>query len=264
MIRFWDKWNTFLQYVKYIFCSKHINGHGIHSPMVYEFASKVLFRGSKKTAYSQFKPLLKQLHSDNRQLKIIEYGGGSMAFRDKKRSVSELLKHSSVQGKYRRLLYRITNYYKPGKILEIGTSIGISTLYMAKGYSGASIDTIEGNSSLIDIAKENFRLLDIQNIVCHHGVFNEKLVDLLDKYKQFDLVFIDGNHTYEATIEHYKTIRPHVNHGLIIFDDIYWSKEMQRAWEHIKSCETCCVDLFQFGIVFVKDLLTPRQYRIRF
>ena len=56
-------------------------------------------------------------------------------------------------------------------------------------------------------------------------------------------------------IQYFDLILKHShNDTIFIFDDIYWSKGMENAWNHIKHHEksTVTIDLFFVGIVFIK------------
>jgi predicted O-methyltransferase YrrM len=259
-----DKLNTIFQYLKYVFLAKHRNGHGVHSPYIYDFVTNVLFSKNHFEEYERINQCLSKLRKSKQIVVVDEMGGGSKAFCNAEREISGLVKISSVNKKYGRLLFRIAHYYQPSSILEIGTSIGVSSMYLSCGSPKSMLYTVEGNQTLIDVAKENLKALGNQNVNFNCGLFDDILEEILPKIEKPELVFIDGNHTYEATIRYYQLIRPFVSRGMIILDDIYWSKEMQKAWQEICLKETVSIDLFQFGIIILEEQLTPGQYRIRF
>lgn len=88
---------------------------------------------------------------------------------------------------------------KPKRILEIGTAYGYSSSYFAKKLVDSEIHTIEKDSELVSIAKENFESLGISDRI---RVFQGDASDILDvlRYpgcdnsgeKFYDLVFIDA------------------------------------------------------------------------
>jgi predicted O-methyltransferase YrrM len=50
------------------------------------------------------------------------------------------------------------------------------------------------------------------------------------------MVFIDGHHQYQPTLDYFEMIYPKCNKNeIIIFDDILWSTGMRRAWEELKQ-----------------------------
>ncbi len=73
-----------------------------------------------------------------------------------------------------------------------------------------------------------------------------------------DLVFIDGNHTKEATLRYFEVfLKKNNKEFAILFDDIYWSKGMTEAWETIKKNKkvNLSIDFYSFGLVFIgKDI----------
>lgn len=264
MIGFSDKINALVQYLKYLAFARHSGGHGLHSPFMYEFTKKVLFDKKRYSDYEKIKAVAKDLKKTDLKIEVKELGGGSRVFSKESRKVSMVLKSSSVRRKYCQLLYRIARFYQAENIIELGTSVGMSSLFMAIGNRKGQVITLEGNKSLIEIAKSSSVKLNIDNINFIHGNFDTQLPKILTNKSKVDLAFIDGNHTYEATLKYYSIIRNHIGKGFIIFDDIYWSKGMQKAWTAIKAKEHVCIDLYHFGIVIVGEQLTPGHYRIRF
>jgi predicted O-methyltransferase YrrM len=260
-----DKLNAVLKAVKYFFAARHWKGHGIHSPTIFTFAREVLF---DKTYYREYESIEKQiaaLKRDKTILTVKEYGAGSIAFSSDQRRVADIAQHSGTSEKFGRLLYRIAHYYKPGFILELGTSVGISTFYLSKGagYS-TSVHTIEGNENLLEIARKLSGKINCTNINFHSGSFDVILPDLLKEIKEPALIYIDGNHTCEATLTYYSQIISKINKGFIIIDDIYWSRDMEKAWQEIKKSARLTIDLYSAGIIVKGDMLTPGHYKIRF
>ena len=129
------------------------------------------------------------------------------------------------------------------------------------------IYSFEGCPETIKIAKKNLAYLDINNVSIIEGDFKLTLENKLKKIKSVDFVFIDGNHQEKATIQYFDLILNYShNDTIFIFDDIYWSKGMENAWNHIKNHEksTVTIDLFFVGIVFIKKELSKENFKIRF
>jgi len=252
------------EFVKYKLCSGYWKGNRIHSPAAFEFVNKVL---SDKTNYNEYKlvkGVREKLSRDKSTIVIKELGGGSRKFHKADRKIKSLIQNSSVSVKYGKLLYRAVKYYKPDIVIEIGTSLGISALYMALANEGTLIHTIEGNKALMDTAKNNILAAGCNNVRFHHGLFDDVLPELLSTTKVPALVFVDGNHTYKATMTYYKLIKEKMKEGLIIFDDIYWSSEMKMAWKEIVDSSDISIDLYRVGIILTGNMLTPCNYRVRF
>ncbi|MNS53631.1 putative O-methyltransferase [compost metagenome] len=80
---------------------------------------------------------------------------------------------------------------KPFRILEIGAAVGYSAMCFSKYLAqGGSIDTIERDEDRIIEAKENFKKVEVEDLInLYEGDAVEILPTLNDKY---DVVFIDA------------------------------------------------------------------------
>ncbi|MFM7823858.1 MAG: O-methyltransferase, partial [Bacteroidota bacterium] len=163
-------------------------------------------------------------------------------------------------------LHRISKDLQPDNILELGTSLGISTMYLSAANPSAKVITVEGCPKTAAHARDNFSKLGLENIESLVGDFDDQLPSVLNRTNSLGLVYIDGNHTYEATVRYFHTLLPKCgNETCIIFDDIHWSAGMENAWKEISnnSRVTMSVDLFYFGIVFFDSRLSKEHFKIR-
>ena len=166
--------------------------HGIHSPFVYNFASKCLSK--KKTVdSSKISSYLASLKSNKDKIIVSDFGARSRVFKNTNRSISNIALNSGTTQKRAILIANITNYFQPNKILEIGTSLGIATASMSSGYPKAKIITLEGCNETAKIAQEYFDEFNLNNIELIVGEFGNTLPLILKK-NSFDLIFFDGNH----------------------------------------------------------------------
>ena len=151
--------------------------------------------------------------------------------------------------------------------MELGTSLGISSAYLAAANSGSKLITIEGCKEIADVAAQNFTKLELKNIEQVVGNFDKVLPEVLKKTDQLDLVFFDGNHQKEPTPNYFKQCLEKANEkSVFIFDDIYWSREMKEAWEEIKNNKkvTVSIDLFYMGIIFFRKEQVKEHFMIRY
>ena len=53
--------------------------------------------------------------------------------------------------------------------------------------------------------------------------------------------------------------------SIIVFDDIYWSDQMEEAWKEIVNNKrvTLSIDLFKMGIVFFHPSIVKEHYKLR-
>jgi len=183
--------------------------------------------------------------------------------------VQQIAATSLKPKKYAQLLYRLVNHFQPTQILELGTSLGITTAYLAKAKTDAAVTTMEGSVAIAAIAKENFRTLSLENIDIVTGNFDETLAATIASSAQpYNFVFIDGNHRKEPTLRYFEQLLAKVDANTVfVFDDIHWSKEMEEAWEQVKqhSIVTLTIDLFFIGLVFLrKEQKAKEHFVIRF
>ena len=252
-------------YLNYYLTAK--NKHDIHSPFVFDFTTKVLNNDKHEKKFDKVEYLRRKLRSDNAEISFSDFGAGSSRFVKNKSTISVIAKNSAKQFKYARLLYRTVNYFKPQNMLELGTSLGISTLYQAMANPQSNFITIEGSDSVAKIAQQNFDACNVNNVKLINGLFDEQLPEILKQLKGLDYVFFDGNHRKEPTLKYFEMCLQKASpSSIFIFDDINWSKEMKQAWTEIKNHQRVLIsiDLFVMGIVFFNPDFSKQQFVIRF
>jgi predicted O-methyltransferase YrrM len=230
-------------------------GHGVHSPFVFEFITHVLNDTRHYPAYDKVEALRKELLEEQAVIEVEDLGAGSTQAKTSSRSIGSIAKHAAKPRKYAQLLYRLVNYYQPETILELGTSLGISTCYMAMANPHAYVITGEGSNAIAAV-----ELVE--------GNFDDTLPEMLQSMPIVDMAFIDGNHREEPTLRYFNQILAHThNFSMIVLDDIHWSAEMEAAWEAIKAHPQVrmSIDLFFIGIVFFREEFKVKQhFTIRF
>ena len=249
---------TFLiSYLKYRFSAK--NAHGIHSPFVFALYNDVINKKGSYYSFDKIEQLRKKLLASTKKIDVTDLGAGKSG----KRTISEIARRSAKSKKYCELLFRIVYHFKPGSILELGTSLGISTAYLASADPHAKVVTIEGCPNTAAEAKKNFEALGLKNIEGVVGNFDSSLGAVISqqsavgsgKPETADIIFFDGNHKKEPTLNYFKQcLEKAGNDSVFIFDDIHWSDEMEEAWEEIKIHPkvTITIDLFFMGLVFFR------------
>jgi predicted O-methyltransferase YrrM len=151
--------------------------------------------------------------------------------------------------------------------LEIGTAMGISTMYIATAAPKSKIITMEGCAVIAEKARENFNKLGLDNIDLALGNFNNLLSKTLDNFDKLDFVLIDGNHRKEPTIDYFNQILPKLHPGsIVIIDDIHWSKGMETAWDEIckRNEVSISIDLFRMGILLFKEDIARENFVLKF
>lgn len=251
-----------IKYLKYYLTAANGKGHGMHSPFVFEFILDVLNNRQGFVAPGKIEQLRKQLLQDDRKLLIEDFGAGSRTNSTKERTVAQLARTAVKPKKYSDVLFRCVRKYQPANLVELGTSLGLTTAYLAEANQGANLITIEGSSAIQSIAKENFSKLGLSNVNSLPGNFDVVFPEVLRNFESVDLVYVDGNHRYTPTISYFnKSLEKAHNDTILIFDDIHWSAEMEKAWNEIKAhpAVRCTVDIFFLGFVFFRDEFKVKQ-----
>jgi predicted O-methyltransferase YrrM len=256
------------KYLRYYFTAASGEGHGVHSPFVFEFIRHVLKDKRSYDCYKFIEDKRLELLKNNETVEVEDFGAGSSVIKSNKRVIKNIAASSLKPKKFAQLLFRIVQYYQPGNILELGTSLGITTAYLAKANETSKVFTCEGSKNIAAIAQKNFEDLGLKNVRLTIGHFADTMQPLLKRIEKVDLAFIDGNHRKQPTLDYFETLLQHSKTStILIFDDIHWSEEMEAAWSDIKahSAVTLTIDLFFIGLVFINpDFKVKQHFTIRF
>jgi predicted O-methyltransferase YrrM len=257
--------NRALSYSKYLLKAK--GKHGIHSPFVYDLLTNVIKNEGEYYAYEKLERLRNRLLNNHEIIQVKDFGAGSSVNNKLERKISDIALHSQQSEKYAKLLFRLMNHFQPKHVLELGTSLGLTTLYQAIPIPYSKFISLEGCQNTAAIAQENFNHFKQSTIKIIVGNFDETLSQALNLMPQLDYVFFDGNHRYEPTMRYFNQCMERIHEGTIfIFDDIHWSREMEKAWNEIRkdSRVTITIDLFKMGIVFFRKGQVKQDFVLRF
>lgn len=274
-------------YLRHSLTARHTGGHGIHSPYLFEWVRMVMSDENSYYAWREIEKVRANMLADTREVEFEDYGSraarsledgsgtayslenGSgatygLVFRERRR-VCDIAKRSLAKKKYAQMLARLVNWLDDGlTIVELGTSLGVTTAYMAAMDSRNKVVTYEGCSEVATIAEENWKSLGISNIECRVG---EITADVLERdLDKVDVAFIDANHTYTSTLAYFRALVKKVHaKSVIVVDDIHYNPEMERAWKEICADErvTSTMDLYQMGLAFFDKHYWKRHYGIR-
>ncbi len=261
-----NNWKRLYHYIRYRFEAKTL--HGLHSPFVFKLIETVV--EDKNCTFEAFEKLNKvrqQLLKDETLLTIEDLGAGSQVLKSNQRRVKAIAKHGITKKNYSEFYFKLINYFNHQTIIELGTSLGLNTLYLAKSSNKPSVYSIEGSKALHQFANQLVQKNKMENVTLLHGNFDEQFPALLTQLQKLDFLLIDGNHTYEATMRYFHQVLPFINENtVIIFDDIYWSEGMLKAWEEIKQHIKISVslDFYYCGIIFFKTgFAEPLHFKIK-
>ncbi|MDR6813141.1 putative O-methyltransferase YrrM [Arcicella sp. BE140] len=204
---------------------------------------------------------------NERVIEITDFGAGSKIHKSTSRQIKQIAKSAEKPSKFGKLIFRLIQHFEPKVIFDLGTSLGVTTVYESKAKQDAKIVTFEGCPTTAKIAQENFDALEANNIEIVVGNLDETLTKQIAKIERLDFAFFDANHRYEPTVKYFEICLEKAHESsLFIFDDIHWSEEMQEAWQYIKAHPSVMItiDLFFIGLVFFRKNQPKQDFILRF
>lgn len=252
------------RYFKYYLKSK--TRFSVHSPFVYDLLTKVIRKQEPKSTFKDILNLKSDLNKRTDRIVVADFGAGSHIQNGKEKSISSIAKNAAKPHYVAKILYALVKHFRPNNLLEFGTSLGVSSAYMAHGHKADRHITLEGCPETAKVAQQNLDKLGHDHIKVVVGEFGKTLPELLQAVNQLDFVFFDGNHQYQPTLDYFNAClaKKHEN-SVFVFDDIHWSKAMEQAWEAIQNHpETrVTIDLFWIGLVFFKTDQASEDFILR-
>ncbi len=233
---------------------------------MYDFVTKCFYDREQYPKYSALKNYRKSLLANKKTIEVTDFGTGSKVFKSNTRAINQIAKTAGISSNRAELLFRITNYFKPENILEIGTSLGLATVAFSLGNKNAKITTLEGCPETINQCQLQLQKFNINNVECINTEFSSHLKNYQLSVINYQLIYFDGNHSKQATLEYFELLLPTItNETVWIFDDIHWSIDMEEAWKMIENHPkvTVSIDTFQWGIVFFRAEQKKEHFVIR-
>ncbi len=257
-------------FIRHHLTAWNTSGEGIHSPYLFRIVRFVLRDENSFYCFADIERRREMLEHCDDILDVVDYGSaGSKEGTLVQRRVCDIAKQHLESPSVGQMLFRLVNFMtqeqkRPLQILELGTSLGITTAYLAAVDSRNQVMTLEGSGEVLKVAQGVWRALKLENIEWHEG----NIDDTLYKHarEKIDVAYVDANHTYEATIRYVRYLLPRLDEkGIIVLDDIHYSEGMERAWTELKADPrvTTTMDMYHCGILFVDPHYLKRHYRIR-
>lgn len=244
-----------------------VNQHSLHAPFVYDFYTRIIQGQQENELFDTIESYRHQYLQDENYIKVTSPGAPSRVSNDGKRKISRLAQHGISKPKNSRLLYRIIQDMQPEIIVELGSSLGINTLYLSAAYPQAQVYTFEGCKETAQLAAQLYDNWPIKNISLIEGNIDETLPRLCTKLDRIDFAYLDANHRFKPTVNYFNLLmKKSSSHSILILDDIYWSEGMYQAWKTIISKPeiSLSLDLFELGIVFCRKLPIKQHYTLMY
>lgn len=226
---------------------RHRKGYGVHSPFAFNLITQVVYETYPYYAYRKLKRLRKELLGGKEALTVT----GS---------------HIS-DPRVDELLFRLVNYVSPGTIIEIGTSYGLTTLYLSSAKKQARCITVDKELPENVIAGNLFKETGA-NIEFHVDSSFLCLDEILQSVSQADFIFFTVDRDSLKTIRLlFEQCLNSINRGsLIVIKGIHSGREITRWWKEIIADNRTGVtfDLYDVGFVFFDKTKIKQHYIVNF
>lgn len=236
----------------------------LDSPILKPLIQEVFQNKRNYYALDKLDTLRDHLKRDNSKVQHTDFGAGSQ-YKTKDKTIASFVK-SSASDKYKgEILFHLSRYFRPHRVLELGTNLGMGAAYLASANSFTHVKSLEGCPNLSAAARIILSSVGIKNVDVITGKFSSTLINTCRELESIDMVFIDGDHSYQSTVDNYKTIKSFLHSkSVVIFDDIYWSDGMKKAWEEVKKDKdvVLSIDVFTLGIIFFDKELHKGELKI--
>jgi len=236
-----------------------VDEHSLHSPFFFDLYTTQIKPPVSRKQFSHIEGLRQKLLNDHRTVLVKDLGSGGKE--NALRKISGIARTSLSTPRYSAIFLRLINYFQSKFIIELGTSLGINTLYLAEK-DDAAVTTFEGASGIADIAELTFEFAGKKNINLITGNIDKTFPDALQEIRRVDFAFFDANHLFEPTLRYFELLLKRVHEkSILVLDDIHHSPEMESAWQVIKNHRLVygSADLFRCGIVFFDPSLNKQH-----
>lgn len=252
----------FFSYIQYWLLQE--DQYSIQSPFVFEIYNGLIgYLQENQGHFLDIESLRENLLKDTEVLEIKDFGAGSKRVPGQFRETHKIARYSSSFRKFS-LLYQYFCHRTAAKnVLELGTCLGINTRYLSQATKG-NLYTLEGSESLWRKAQEINPPSNVKYVL---GQIADTLPKLLDDIPAIDFALIDATHTYAATLAYFEMVLDKIQpNGILAVADIHWSREMDQAWEKIKSNPRVqvSIDFYECGILIFDPKLTKSHYILKY
>ena len=260
--------NTFFQVKSFFnYWLDNVDEHSLHSPFFFKFYTTILKANLHSETTEQLEVYRSKLLADERSLFIEDLGAGSAFFKtNSTRMVRDIARTSLSPRKYSNLYLRIIKEYNYRFIIELGTSLGLNTLYLSSSPS-TQVTTFEGADGVAKVAEELFNSAGVKNIKMIRGNIDVTLFEEIKQINVVDFALIDANHRYGPTLKYFDLLASKVTpKSIVVLDDIHSSHDMEEAWNTIQQDARvwATADLYRCGLVFFEPSLNKQHVVLRF
>jgi predicted O-methyltransferase YrrM len=243
--------------------------YSIHSPFLYDLVENVIRNGHISPGVRAVEDLRRKCLSSEEVILKTDYGkrGEDKGLAIYPVSIASIARKSLMRRRHAVRLHNLARHLKATSILELGTSLGLTTAYMALANPGSQVLSLEGCPELCKRARVNLDVLGIKNAEVVEGKFEEQLEGTLARLGKVDLLLIDGDHRKESLLANLERCYPFLhNDSVVIIDDIHQDPEMEEAWEMVFRREEIRIslDFYFMGWLFFRKESSKEHFRLRY
>jgi predicted O-methyltransferase YrrM len=255
-----DRWFELNAYFRHVLQAE--GKHGVHSPFVFDLLTHCTKNSIDPSIRCELKELLRRMRRDTRVIQKTDWGTGKSG----RVKVKNMAVKSTQPLQQAIFIARLAQHLGCKKMVELGTSLGITAAAMGRINTEAQVISIEGCANTAEIARENLNRYHLNHVKVISGEAMQVMTEMKTEMLSADFVFIDCNHTYRATEQFIQFFEASDNpHLTMVLDDIYWSREMNDAWRWLISKNTFAIsiDFFHFGVVFKRQGKVKEDFTLR-
>lgn len=251
----------YVDLLRYLFQSKHRRGYGVHSPSVFRLITLVI---EERLPYYSYFLIEKIRYLSNRKGVDVFLSEEGELFEKNKVC---LAKWGQLGIAYDQILFRLVNYYKPKTIVELGTTMGFSTLYLATPNSQAHVITLSEKKEISDFAKNNFKKSSVCNILLKEGDIESNFRKLIQEQVQFDFLSINCTMLPRGFYSYCNTLLQKGSFGgVIVINEPYFWESNRDDLKKIKLHDQVrvVIDLFHIVILILDSNLQKEEFVLRY
>lgn len=243
---------------------RYRKGYGVHSPFVFNLITKVINESCSYYSFCDIELLRKQLLFRDQ---LIAYPGRQQRGCIRQRTVGEIVEREAIKPKHGALLFRLTNYFKSKNILQLGPSMGLSTLYLTSYAPGLKCIALESVPEFATIARLVFEKEGKNPVDLRIGAYADLLPQALEDMGKTDFIFFNTLYEQHNNLSLFNECMKYIHEDTVfVLEGIKVSSKMRELWQNIcaRPDVTVTVDLYSMGIVFFNRKLHKRNYKVYF
>jgi len=228
--------------IRYRINARHHKGFGIHSPYLFHLITSVLQGKYPFYCFETIESLRKELN------------GKPTCFSRQKKA------HNG------QIIFRIIQDAKFKTLLELGTSSGIETQYMAFANQKAKCISITDSAESAAVARKGFQRQGLKQIELHLLKPEDRPEKFIENIDNLDFVLFNQIHDpqkYQALFQ--KCLCKRNNGSIFVFMNMHESPAKAQEWENIRIHQDVqvSIDLFDLGLILFNPELEKKKYVIR-